>query len=371
VIRNFSTFAFRTAALGLGAVFLGAAIAGELPGTGKTVRPARATWDTGWFQAEIYMRALEQLGYRVERPVTLDNQPFYEAVDRGEVDFWVNGWFPLHADLHGRGGHNSRVAGYVVRGGALQGYLIDKTSAEAHDITGLEDMKRPEVKRLFDRDDDGLADLVACPEGWGCETVIDYHLDVYGLGNHVRAIKADYSVAMIDTVARLRGGQPVFFYTWTPNWTVGLLRPGDDVVWIGVPFQALPGGAAYEEDATTIAGVDGCVADPCAIGWPVNDIRAVVNDDFLLENPAAWRLFKTMSIPLADISAQNAKMIGGESSDQDVTRHADEWIEANLETFESWISDANRATRCTALMKRALGEHAVENWSAICIPDPS
>ncbi len=146
------------------------------------MRPARATWDTGWFQTEIYVRALERLGYRVERPATMDNRAFYEAVDKGEVDFWVNGWFPLHADLHATWDRHSRVAGYVVRGGALQGYLIDKASADEHGIDGLEDMKRPDVRRLFDRDGDGLADLVACPEGWGCEAVIDYQLAVFGFG---------------------------------------------------------------------------------------------------------------------------------------------------------------------------------------------
>lgn len=367
--RALSAIVLRWAVLVLSAALSMVASAGELPGAGKTVQPARATWDTGWFQTEIYMRALERLGYDVERPVTLDNQAFYAAVDRGEVDFWVNGWFPLHAALRKSRKRNSRVTGYVVRGGALQGYLVDRASAEEHGITGLEDLKRPAIRELFDRDDDGLAELVACPTGWGCEAVIDHHLKVYGLGNHVRPIKSDYSQSMIDAVERFRNRQPIFFYTWTPNWTLGLLRLGEDVVWIEVPFEALPGGNVGHENSTTVAGMAGCVTDPCAIGWPVNDIRPVVNEDFLIENPSAWRLFKAIAIPLADISAQNAKMIQGESSDEDIMSHADAWIAANSETFDGWISDANRASGCVALMKRAFGERAVERWSEICIPD--
>lgn len=345
------------------------ALADELPGAGKVVRPARATWNTGWFQAEIYVRALERLGYDVKRPVTLDNQAFYQAVDTGEVDFWVNGWFPLHAGLRTKGNRNSRVTGYVVRGGALQGYLVDRASAEEHGIAGLEDLKRPAIRRLFDRDDDGLAEMVACPQGWRCAEVIDYHLKIYGLGNHVRPIRSDYSQSMIDTVERFKKRQPVLFYTWTPNWTLGLLRLGEDVVWIEVPFQALPGANVGDENSTTVAGIDGCVADPCAIGWPVNDIRPVVNERYLMKNPAAWRLFKTITIPLADISAQNARMVQGEDGDQDIVRHADEWIVANSETFEGWISDARRATGCVALMKQAFGAGAVDRWSEICVPD--
>ncbi len=61
-----------------------------------TVRMARPTWDTGWFQAEIYRQLLVELGYDVTGPVTMDNDEFYRAVAAGEVDFWASGWFPLH-----------------------------------------------------------------------------------------------------------------------------------------------------------------------------------------------------------------------------------------------------------------------------------
>src|SRR5690606_34069351 len=58
----------------------------EGPGAGTTVRMAQATWDTGWFHAEIYKQLLEKLGYTVEGPTTLDNPPFYQAVAQGDLD---------------------------------------------------------------------------------------------------------------------------------------------------------------------------------------------------------------------------------------------------------------------------------------------
>ncbi|WP_205856108.1 glycine betaine ABC transporter substrate-binding protein, partial [Phytoactinopolyspora endophytica] len=61
-----------------------------------TVRMARATWDTGWFQAEVYRQLIETLGYRVETVTTMENADFYRAAAAGEVDLWANGWFPLH-----------------------------------------------------------------------------------------------------------------------------------------------------------------------------------------------------------------------------------------------------------------------------------
>ena len=87
-----------------------------------------------------------------------------------------------------------------------------------------------------------------------------------------------------------------------------MLKPGKDVVWIGVPFPALPEGQKKYEKDTTVKGVAGCVSDPCKMGWPANDIRPVVNNDFMKKNPAAKRLFEVVSIPLQDIFSQNAKM---------------------------------------------------------------
>ena len=91
---------------------------------------ARATWDTGWFQAEVYRLLIQRLGYRVEGPLTMDNADFYKAVATGGVDLWANGWFPTHDSLI-REGLAERV-GTQVHAGALQGYFIDTATAQAH-----------------------------------------------------------------------------------------------------------------------------------------------------------------------------------------------------------------------------------------------
>src|SRR3546814_18636391 len=119
---------------------------------------------------------------------------------------------------------------------------------------------------------------------------------------------------MADALARYKEGKPILFYTWTPNWTVGLLKPGEDVVWIGTPEPSLPDDQKQFEDLTTVAGVKGCVSDPCEMGWPANDIRPVANSAFLDENPSVAALFEAVSLPLEDLFAQNAKMEIGRAS---------------------------------------------------------
>src|SRR6056297_4170050 len=206
------------------------------PGEGVEVEPARATWNTGYFQEAIVRKGLEQLGYEVESPKELQNPLFYQAVALGDVDYWTNGWFPNHASQLPRNFEDrAKPIGYIVKSGGLQGYLVSKEHVEKYDITSLDDFKRPEVKKAFDANDDGKADLTACPPGWGCENVIAHHFEVYDLEDHINPIKASYSASMGDTLARYQAGEPIFFYTWAPNWTIFKLKPGEDVMWINVP----------------------------------------------------------------------------------------------------------------------------------------
>jgi glycine betaine/proline transport system substrate-binding protein len=316
------------------------ALAEDRPGEGVEITMARPTWDTGWFHTEIYAQMLGELGYTVAETLTLDNPVFYQSVGLGDVTLWVDGWFPLHNTYRDAFEGGAEIVGAVAEGGALEGYLVDRRTAEELDITSLDDFRRDEVKAAFDRTGDGRADLVACPPGWGCEINIEHHLDAYDLREHVTPIKAGYSASMADAVAAFEAGEAIFFYTWTPNWTVDELVPGEDVVWIEVPEVDLPEDLMDLADAATMEGVEGCVNDPCRLGFPANDIVPVVNSAFLEENPAVRTLLEEARIPLADISAQNAAMHEG---DDDIEAQAAQWIEDNRDLVDGWLDAARGA----------------------------
>ncbi|MCZ0811656.1 MAG: glycine betaine/L-proline ABC transporter substrate-binding protein ProX [Pseudomonadota bacterium] len=316
----------------------------SMPGEGVSIDMARASWDTGWWQAEIYSQMLQELGYEVSRITTLDNPPFYQTVAQGDVDLWVNGWFPLHNSYEDAFENGAEKIGYVAKGGALQGYLIDKKTAEEHDITHVSDITKDDIQELFDADGDGKADLVACPPGWGCETVISHHFEAYDWGDDFNAIKAGYSASMADALGRYQNGEPIFFYTWTPNWTVGELVPGEDVVWLQMKETKLPEDQADLADATTVESLEGCRGEqPCDLGWPANDIRPVANSDFLEENPAAAELLRQARIPISAIFDQNAMMNDGADSPEDLEEQAAAWIENNRDTVDGWLDAAREA----------------------------
>jgi glycine betaine/proline transport system substrate-binding protein len=317
----------------------------ERPGAGVTVVAARPNWDSSWFSTEIVVKLLEELGYEVTPPEdkTLAPEVFYPALARGEVDFWADGWFPLHdpfleEEVPGVGTVADAVSlvGYVVKAGALQGVLVDKASAEQYGVTSLAQIADdPDLVTLYDRDGDGKADLIGCNEGWGCAVHINEMIKREGWGDRVEQVQGEYSSLMVDTIARIERGEPALFHTWTPNWVVGALVPGEDVLWIEAPSP--PG------EPSLVPGVEGCVADPCEMGFAPNDLRIVANNDFLEENPVVRKLFELIEIPVEDMNAQNLRMNEGENTQEDIERHAEEWIAAHRDLVDGWLEEARAA----------------------------
>ena len=291
----------------------------------KEIKMGKADWDTGFFQAEIYKKALEKMGYKVTGPTVMKPQVFYVAAAAGDMDLWVNGWFENHNTYVTEAMGKVKPVGYVVEKGGLQGYLIDKKTADKFNIKSIIDIKKH--AKEFDINDDGKADMVACPPGWGCEKIITKHFEELGLGEFINPLKADYSASMADAISRYKNGKSILFYTWTPNWSVGTLKLGEDVVWIEAPYSD-----------TKEVKVPNATKSKLNMGFAVNDIRAAANVDFLKANPKVEKMLKKASIPLADIAEQNLKMNAGEKSEKAIKKHAEDWIKANQSTFDSWIN---------------------------------
>jgi glycine betaine/proline transport system substrate-binding protein len=337
----------RNLLLSLTILFLGVSTAHALnmkPGKGVTVHPARATWNTGFFQEALVRQGLEELGYKVKRAKDLTNPLFYKSVALGDVDYWTNGWFPSHNEqLPKNFFEKADMYGYIVKAGGLQGYLVSKKEVDKFGITSLSDFKRPEVKKAFDENGDGKADLTACPPGWGCEKVITHHLDVYDLENDINPITASYEASMASALGRYKSGGPVFFYTWSPNWTVFKFKPGKDVVWINVPEINPTEGQKEVVEKLTASGVEGAVSDPVKLGFVAADIRIVANKKFIDANPAIKKFFEVFTLSLADINEQNNRMNEGEKSTSDIKKHVAEWISKNTDTWNTWLEEARKA----------------------------
>ncbi|GAB7197742.1 hypothetical protein OS11_40190 [Dickeya oryzae] len=166
--------------------------------------------------------------------------------------------------------------------------------------------------------------------------MINHQIQAYGLSGTVSHNQGNYAALIADTIARYKQGKPILYFTWTPYWVSDVLVPGRDVVWLQVPFSSLPG---KQKDTDTK------LPNGANYGFPVNNMRIVANKSWAQKNPAAAKLFAIMTLPLADINAQNLRMHQGEASQEDIERHVNGWINAHQAQFDGWINSARAAAQ--------------------------
>lgn len=319
---------------GLALAVSSAVMAESLPGEGVEVQAIQSPIAEETFQTVVVNKGLEALGYTIDPIREVDYSAGYTAIANGDATFMTVNWDPLHNQMYANAGGDDAFyrKGYYIQG-AAQGYLIDKKTAEEYGIDNIEDFKDPEIAKIFDTNNDGKADLTGCQAGWGCEGVIEYQLDEFGLRDSINHNQGQYAAIISDTIARYDAGEPIFYYTWTPYWVSGRLVPGKDVVWLEVPYSANPNGS------------DTALPNGKNYGFDINSERIVANKEWAAENPAAAKLFEIMKLPINAVSAENMMISQGQDSSEDMERHAESWIKANQATFDGWIEQAKAAAK--------------------------
>ncbi|EHH14045.1 glycine betaine/L-proline ABC transporter substrate-binding protein ProX [Mesorhizobium amorphae] len=309
----------------------------DLPGKGATVKPMYNGIAEELFESYVVKLGLDDLGYTVEEPAQSQVAVAHVAVANGDADYYTPHWYPLHTAFANQAGGDAKAhrVGTLARN-SIQGYSIDKATADKYGIKSIDQLKDPKIAKLFDIDGDGKADLYGCEPGWGCERIIEHHLDAYGLRDTVTHNQGEYFALIADAIERVKEGKPVLYYGWTPTWINGILRHGENVSWLTVPFTALPDEQAGAE--TAVAGIGN-------LGFTVNTHHVFANTAFLEKNPVANKWFEQVQIPIEDIDSENLLIHKGEKSNDDIRRHAEDWKKAHLDEWNKWIAQAKLASK--------------------------
>ena len=308
----------------------------KLPGAGKTVSPARPNWDSFWFGQRILDIGMERLGYKVEAPKTLAPAAIFASMANDDIHYTADTILPNHSELYAKTEGKVIPIGPLMDPGTVQGYMVDKKTADQYNIRYLEDLADPKIAALFDQDGDGKADMVAPSASWtGSAAVANLHMKSLGLEKTVRQVQGEYTALAADAVGRYSAGKPIFLYTWYPNPTTMKLLPGKDLVWLQLKKVELPGDqmATYKPQPK----VDGCASDPCHVGWLPTVYYIGVSKKWADQNPAAVEFFRLAKMVLQDRADQNKLMLAGENRDADIDRHAKAWIAKNQAQFDGWI----------------------------------
>jgi glycine betaine/proline transport system substrate-binding protein len=111
-----------------------------------------------------------------------------------------------------------------------------------------------------------------------------------------------------------------------------VLVPDKDVVWLSVPSSDPVNGKNNSR-----------LSDGRDTGFPIYEMKILVDKKFAAQNPAARKFFELVTIPAGDISAENLLMQKGENKITDIQRHAQNWIASHQPQFADWIRQSTAA----------------------------
>ncbi len=329
-------------ALAVGALSLVAAGAAQadatLPGKGTTVQPIQSSIAEEAFQTILVSKALEKLGYTVKAPQETEYATGHVALANGDATFMATHWDPLHADFYRNAGGDDKLwrQGTYVRN-SLQGYLIDKKTADQYKITHISQLSDPALAKLFDTNGDGKADLTGCNPGWGCELVIEHQLTAYKSARHRHAQPGQLRRADCrhHRALQARQAHPVLHLD-------ALLGQRRAAAWQG---RGLAAGAAFiaarragqaQHQAARREGLWLHGQHPAHRGQQgVCRRRTLRPPSSLRSCNCRWRMStrRTCACAMA------------RTSRQDIERHVNGWIKAHQKTFDGWVAQALAAAR--------------------------
>ncbi|GGD35586.1 glycine betaine ABC transporter substrate-binding protein [Malaciobacter pacificus] len=287
------------------------------------------------FQMEIVAEVLKKMGHEVTISNDVNYDIAYQTLANNatsdEVYFLASSWDPLHNGKIDAVGSNKAIKfdnKFIAN--CAQGYLIDKKTADKYNIKYYNDLKKPEIAKLFDLDNDGKADLTGCNAGWGCEKVIEHQLDAYDMRGVVEHNQGEYSALIADTIANYKTGKSILYYTWTPYWVSGKLVPGKDVTFLQVTHSANP-----NTDSTKLPnGAD--------YGFNVNHQKIVASAN-VKDYKDISKLFNIIKLDVNDVSGQNMLMANGQNKEKDIKRHVQKWLDMNKKQVDAWVKEAKAA----------------------------
>ncbi|SKB12989.1 glycine betaine transporter subunit; membrane component of ABC superfamily (modular protein) [Planktothrix sp. PCC 11201] len=306
-----------------------------LSGKTVTVRSGTSDWIEDRFQTEIVNIGLERLGYKTAPLVAVAYPALYTAVANGDLDIAPVFGDPGHNEFYQNAGGEKKLEKVGLLFPLIQGYQIDKKTADKYGITNLQQFQDPKIAQLFDSDGDGKADLVGCDPGWSCELEIEHQMDAYKLRDTVEINQGNYTALIADALTRYKQGKPFFSYVYSPFWLGQVLKVDQDVIWLEVPFTTSNIGNLTAKD-TSVNGKN--------LGMVLGKYRVIANRKFLAAHPSVKHFLERVKIPYEDMIQESYRIKKGEDKPQDIRRHAEEWVRQNQDLFDGWLAQINQTS---------------------------
>jgi glycine betaine/proline transport system substrate-binding protein len=199
------------------------ALSGALlgPALAKTaITIGELTWDEPRAVSAVLKAIMEQNLDAEVGMVTADQSAIFAAMDKGDgsVDIHPAIWSAAQtANIEKYVEQRKTVALNRKPYLASDGFYVPKAFAEKHKITSVDDLKNPEIAKLFDINGDGRGDYWPGAPGWGVTDIYQVKARSYGLTQFYDAFIVPDALLKAQLKKAVENNTGLLFYYWTPE----------------------------------------------------------------------------------------------------------------------------------------------------------
>jgi glycine betaine/proline transport system substrate-binding protein len=311
-------------------------------GSGKTVKLAQITWESGALMTEMVRTVLEK-GYGCKTEVVTGATAATEtALAHGDVQIWAEHWTGRSAIVAQALQQGSvKLVGELIPGGDREGWYVPAYVIEGDPKRGIKPLapqlksvsQLPQYKSIFaDDEEPDKGRFYNCPSGWDCERFNNNLFKAYNLSDAYTNFRPGTGAGLDAAIASAyERGKPILFYYWQPAGLMAKYR-----------FVQLQSAPWSPECWNTIA--DAHSAKPCASSFKVSHLMVAVSTPFYNAKPDAVAFFGKISLPLS-LDEQLVAQMHDRKLDASTVAH--EFFAQHPEVWKQWVG-ADVAARISA-----------------------
>ena len=256
------------------------------------------------------------------------NPIIFEAMDTGSMDVHPEVWMPNQQNLYDT---------YVVDKGsvvsnpngvpAFQGMCVTQDSKDRTGIENLTDLTDPAMAELFDSDGDGRGNIWIGATGWASTNVEYIRAKSYGYDQTMNLDVMDETLALAQVDAAVAKGENIVFFCYTPHHMFSL----HDLVPLKEPKHVPEQWIVYQPTDDP----DWLEKSSAPIAWTVARLHVMYAKTLEERFPEVARLLSRVKLNTELVSQLTYAVV---IEKRDMAEYAAEWVAANSELVESWLS---------------------------------
>lgn len=187
------------------------------------IRIAELNWAASSVISHVLKDVIEDYLGGTATVVFGDEIALMEAVAKGDggMDVFSDYWrltFPAPWAKYMGEGSDKSVAYNDKPYVGEEGLFVPGYVAERYGITDIEQMKDPEIAKLFDTDGNGKGEYWTGPIGWQSVDTNDIKARSMGYDHLWESVNVEISVFEMMLREAYRKEEPILFYSYTPEW---------------------------------------------------------------------------------------------------------------------------------------------------------